>query len=46
MIYLAAGQTLPSGIADDEIGEKIDAYIQEHKDTSAAVSLAVFRENS
>ena len=40
---LATGQTLPSGIPDPLIGEIIDAYIEEHKNTTAAVSIAVFR---
>lgn len=34
---------LPSGIADSEIGYKIESYIENHKDTTAAVSTAVFR---
>ena len=34
---------LPSGIPDSEIGYKIESYIEEHKDTTAAVSTAVFR---
>jgi len=42
-ITYAAAETLPSGVQDSEIGEKIEAYIAEHKDTTAAVSVAVFR---
>ncbi|HBL50391.1 MAG TPA: methicillin resistance protein FmtA, partial [Firmicutes bacterium] len=36
-------KTLPSRIPDSEIGNRIDAYIKEYKDTTAAVSIAVFR---
>lgn len=39
----ASEQVLPSGILDSQIGERIDAYIEEHKDTTAGVSIAVFR---
>lgn len=39
----AMEQTLPSGVADSEIGNIIDNYIEEHKDTTAGVSIAVFR---
>ncbi len=39
----AMEQTLPSGIPDSQIGEKINTYIEEHKDTTAGVSIAVFR---
>lgn len=38
-----AVKPLPSGIADDELENRIKAYIEKHKDTTAAVSLAVFR---
>lgn len=34
---------LPSGIKDSEIGHVIDKYIEEHRDTTAALSVAVFR---
>ncbi len=39
----ATEEALPSGVGDAEIGERIEAYIQEHEDTTAAVSAAVFR---
>lgn len=39
----AAEKTLPSGIRDEEIGGRIQTYIEEHKDTTAAVAAAVFR---
>lgn len=39
----AMEQTLPSGVPDSQIGEIIDAYIEEHKDITAGVSIAVFR---
>ena len=39
----ASEDTLPSGIKDFQIGKVIDDYIEENKDTTAAVSLAVFR---
>lgn len=40
----AAGEkkTLPSGIAYDEIGSQIEAYVKEHEDTGAAMAVAVF----
>ncbi|MDR7869367.1 MAG: serine hydrolase domain-containing protein [Tissierellaceae bacterium] len=34
---------LPSGTLDTEIGHQIKSYIEEHKDTTASISLAVFR---
>ena len=40
---LASGASLPSGIKDSEIGDIIEDYIEENKDTTAAVSIAVFR---
>ena len=39
----AMESTLPSGVPDSQIGEMIDSYIEEHKDTTAGVSIAVFR---
>ena len=39
----ATENTLPSGIRDAEAVQKIDAYIEAHKETTAAVSVAVFR---
>lgn len=38
-----AVETLPSGISDEEIGSVIDDYISENQNTTAAVSIAVFR---
>lgn len=35
-------KTLPSGIAYDEIGSQIEAYVKEHKDTSAAMAVTIF----
>ena len=40
---LASVETLPSGIKDSEIGKVIEDYIEEHKDTTAAVSIGIFR---
>lgn len=40
---LSAEETLPSGIPDTKIGGKIDAYIRANKETTAGVSIAVFR---
>lgn len=40
---LASEETLPSGIKDSEIGKVIEDYIEENRDTTAAVSIAVFR---
>ena len=40
---LASEASLPSGIKDSEIGDLIEDYIYENKDTTAAVSIAVFR---
>lgn len=34
---------LPSDISDSEIGHEIELYIEKHKETTAAVSTAVFR---
>ncbi len=39
----ASESVLPSGIPDSEIPERIDSYIEENKDTTAGVSIAVFR---
>lgn len=39
----AMESALPSGVPDSQIGEIIDTYIEEHKDTTAGVSIAVFR---
>lgn len=39
----ALEQVLPSGVPDSQIGEIIDAYIDEHRSTTAGVSIAVFR---
>lgn len=39
----AAEPTLPSGLRDDEVAQAVSAYIEAHKDTTAAVSVAVFR---
>ena len=39
----ASEETLPSGIKDSEIGKVIEGYIEEYKDTTAAVSIGVFR---
>lgn len=39
----ASESTLPSGIKDSEIGDIIEEYIEENKDTTASVSVAVFR---
>ncbi|HHX12031.1 MAG TPA: serine hydrolase, partial [Clostridiales bacterium] len=39
----ASEETLPSGIKDSEIGKVIEDYIEANKDTTAAVSIAVFR---
>lgn len=39
----ASEETLPSGIKDSQIGKVIEDYIEENKDTTAAVSIAVFR---
>ncbi|HCS72575.1 MAG TPA: hypothetical protein DIW17_01700, partial [Clostridiales bacterium] len=40
---LAVERTLPSGLPDPKIGAIIDAYLEANKDTTAAVSIAVFR---
>lgn len=39
----AGEETLPSGIKDSQIGEIVEDYIDEHKDTTAAISIGVFR---
>ena len=39
---LAEG-VLPSGISDSEIGYEIESYIENHKETTASISTAVFR---
>ncbi|MDD4160220.1 MAG: serine hydrolase [Synergistaceae bacterium] len=41
---VAQEKALPSGVPDSEIAELIDTHIEEHKDTTAAVSIAVFRD--
>lgn len=35
-------QHLPSGIAYGDIGNKIEAYVQEHMDTTAGLALSIF----
>jgi CubicO group peptidase (beta-lactamase class C family) len=37
---------LPSGVSYSNIEAVIDAYVEEHKDTTAAVSVAVFTDSS
>ena len=39
----ASEKTLPSGKKDSEIGRVIEDYIEENKDTTAAISIGVFR---
>lgn len=39
---LAANNTLPSGLSYFDIEKTVDAYVEEHKETTAAVSIAVF----
>lgn len=38
----AAGQTLPSGLEKAQLEERIDAYVEEHQDTTAGMAVAVF----
>lgn len=40
---VSAQEVLPSGIADREIEESIQKYIEENKETTAGVSVGVFR---
>lgn len=35
---------LPSGLSEDEIGEKIEAFVAEHKATTAGLSVCVFKK--
>ncbi|UUX33652.1 serine hydrolase domain-containing protein [Fundicoccus culcitae] len=39
----AQDNTLPSGVSDADIGPVIENYMAEHEDTTAAVSLTLFR---
>lgn len=43
MTVNAEGSTLPSGVADEKIGETLDAFLDEHEDNHAAVAVSVFR---
>lgn len=43
MTVNAEGLTLPSGVADEKIGETLDAFLDEHKDNHAAVAVSLFR---
>ena len=38
----AAEAMLPSGIGHDEIGSKIEEYVSQHEDTTAAMSVSLF----
>ena len=42
---LAAGNSLPSGIEKSKIGESIEAYVEENKDTTVGMACAVFDES-
>ncbi|MCM1158820.1 MAG: beta-lactamase family protein [Bacteroidales bacterium] len=43
---LAASGVLPSGIAYDELAQQIDAYVEEHRETTAGMETAVFTKDS
>lgn len=43
--FAAEEGILPSGCAYSEIGEKIDAFVEEHRDTTAGMTTAVFDRN-
>lgn len=46
VVSLAAGQAVvPSGMSVSDLTTEIEAYIQEHQDTTAAVSVAVFHND-
>lgn len=38
----AAEQTLPSGVAKSHLEERIDAFVEEHQDTTTGMAVAVF----
>src|SRR5699024_8189859 len=40
--FVYASDTLPSGLEYDEIETEIEAYVSEHEDTTAGMSVAVF----
>lgn len=42
----ATEATLPSGVTADTIGEEIETYVDDHKDTMAGLCVSVFRRNS
>lgn len=45
-VYASQGKkTLPSGTAYEEIGSRIEAYVKEHEETSAAMAVEVFDRN-
>ncbi len=37
---------LPSGLSEKQLEQIVDAYVEEHKDTTAAVSIGVFTKDS
>lgn len=39
-----ASGTLPSGLCKEEIGAEIETFVEEHKDTTAGMSVSVFEE--
>lgn len=41
---LAAGNSLPSGIEKSKIGESIETYVEENKDTTVGMACSVFDE--
>lgn len=41
----AATVNLPSGVASDEVGAEIEGFVQEHDDTTAGMSVSIFRQN-
>ena len=40
----ASTEELPSGIRYEELGRKIEEYVQEHEDTTAGMTVSVFRQ--
>lgn len=43
---LAASQTFPSGISCDDMEETIDHYVEEHKETTTGMEIAIFNSDS
>lgn len=45
-VPMKAQELLPSGVKNTEIGERIEAFAEAHKETTAGMSVSVFDEEN